>query len=408
MGKGWEEFATKPATADFVEIGMSESEQLINDIHNGVDAICSEFPMSYWRDLDRNREYPSKFVKKLSSSGYLAALIPEEYGGSELGLRTALEILKRIHHNGANAAACHAQMYIMGTLLKYGSRDQKQKYLPGIACGDIRLQAFGVTEPNSGTDTLSLGTFAKKIDSGYTINGQKIWTSRAEHSDLLLLLARTTPIEQVAKKTDGLSVFLIDLREVSSKHIQIKPIRTMINHSTTEIFIEDLDVEQKTLIGEEGEGFKYILSGMNAERILVAAECIGDAQWFIHQASEYGNNRILFNAPISKNQGIQFPISKSYAHMKAAELMVHYAADKFDNDSNDGESANIAKLLAADASWMAAEACLQTFGGFGFAEEYDIERKYRETRLYQIAPISTNMILSYIGEKILGMPKSYG
>jgi alkylation response protein AidB-like acyl-CoA dehydrogenase len=323
-------------------------------------------------------------------------------------LRTALEILKRIHYNGANAAACHAQMYIMGTLLKHGSADQKQKFLPRIATGEIRLQAFGVTEPNSGTDTLSLRTFAKKTGSGYVINGQKIWTSRAEYSDLLLLLARTTPAEQVAKKTDGLSVFLIDLREVSNKHIQIKPIRTMINHSTTELFIEDLQVDQNTLIGKEGEGFKYILSGMNAERVLIAAECIGDAQWFINEASNYANNRILFNAPISKNQGIQFPISKSYAHMKAAELMVHHAAEKFDSGVNDGESANIAKLLAADSSWMAAEACLQTFGGFGFAEEYDVERKYRETRLYQVAPISTNMILSYIAEKILGMPKSYG
>lgn len=387
---------------------MSELDQLINDIHIGVDAICSEFPMSYWRDLDRNREYPSQFVQKLSTSGYLAALIPEEYGGSELGLRTALEILKRIHYNGANAAACHAQMYIMGTLLKHGSKDQKQKYLPGIASGDIRLQAFGVTEPNTGTDTLSLKTFAKKTDSGYIINGQKIWTSRAEYSDLLLLLARTTPIEKVTKKTDGLSVFLIDMREASGEHIQINPIRTMINHSTTEIFIQDLQVDKNTLVGNEGEGFKYILSGMNAERVLIAAECIGDAQWFIRQASEYGNNRILFNAPISKNQGIQFPISNSYAHMKAAELMVHHAAEKFDNGINDGESANIAKLLAAEASWMAAEACMQTFGGFGFAEEYDIERKYRETRLYQVAPISTNMILSYIAEKILGMPKSYG
>ncbi len=387
---------------------MGEFEQIINDIHIGVDSICAEFPMSYWRDLDRNREYPSEFVQKLSSAGYLAALIPEEFGGSELGLESALEILKRIHYNGANAAACHAQMYIMGTLLKHGSVEQKQKFLPGIASGDIRLQAFGVTEPNSGSDTLSLRTFAKKTGSGYIINGQKIWTSRAEYSDLLLLLARTSPLEQVVKKTDGLSVFLVDLRKVSSKHIQIKPIRTMINHSTTEIFIEDLYVEQNTLIGKEGDGFKYILSGMNAERVLIAAECIGDAQWFINQASNYANNRILFNAPISKNQGIQFPISKSYAHMKAAELMVHHAAKKFDSGINDGESANIAKLLAADASWMAAEACLQTFGGFGFAEEYDIERKYREARLYQVAPISTNMILSYIAEKILGMPKSYG
>jgi len=387
---------------------MGEFEQIINDIHIGVDSICAEFPMSYWRDLDRNREYPSEFVQKLSSAGYLAALIPEEFGGSELGLESALEILKRIHYNGANAAACHAQMYIMGTLLKHGSVEQKQKFLPGIASGDIRLQAFGVTEPNSGSDTLSLRTFAKKTGSGYIINGQKIWTSRAEYSDLLLLLARTSPLEQVVKKTDGLSVFLVDLRKVSSKHIQIKPIRTMINHSTTEIFIEDLFVEQNTLIGKEGDGFKYILSGMNAERVLIAAECIGDAQWFINQASNYANNRILFNAPISKNQGIQFPISKSYAHMKAAELMVHHAAKKFDSGINDGESANIAKLLAADASWMAAEACLQTFGGFGFAEEYDIERKYREARLYQVAPISTNMILSYIAEKILGMPKSYG
>lgn len=386
---------------------MDEFEQIINDIYVGVDAICAEFPMTYWRDLDKKREYPLRFVKKLSSTGYLSALIPEEFGGSELGLRTALEILKRIHYNGANAAACHAQMYIMGMLLKHGSAEQKQKYLPGIASGDIRLQAFGVTEPNSGSDTLSLKTFAKKMGSGYVINGQKIWTSRAEYSDLLLLLARTTPLEKVAQKTDGLSVFLIDLREVSNEHIQIKPIRTMINHSTTELFIDNLRVEKNTLIGDEGDGFKYILSGMNAERILIAAECIGDAQWFIYQASNYGNNRILFNAPISKNQGIQFPISRSYAHMKAAELMVHHAAEKFDKGLNDGESANIAKLLAADASWMAAEACLQTFGGFGFAEEYDIERKYRETRLYQVAPISTNMILAYISEKILGMPKSY-
>ena len=384
---------------------MSELDQLINDIHVGIDAICSEFPMSYWRDLDRNREYPSQFVQQLSSSGYLAALIPEEYGGSELGLRTALEILKRIHYNGANAAACHAQMYIMGTLLKHGSKDQKQKYLPGIASGDIRLQAFGVTEPNTGTDTLSLKTFAKKTDYGYIINDQKIWTSRAEYSDLMLLLAKTNKEEK--NKRNSLSLFLIDMRPYINKEINIKPIKTMINHSSTEVFFDNLEVNENCLIGEEGRGFEYILDGLNAERLLIAAECIGDAKYFIDKSTKYANDREVFGRPIGKNQAIQFPIAKAYSRMIAAELLLQKGCNLYDNKKNCGQEANIAKLLSAEASWDAAEATMQTFGGFSFSEEYHIERKFRETRLYQIAPVSTNMILAYVSHKILGFPRSY-
>ena len=390
-----------------------ETSNLVQDdtnseIRSSVAKLCQDFQGEYWRNLDRDQAYPTEFVQSLTDSGFLSVLIPEQYGGSGLGITSASVILEEIHHQGCNAAACHAQMYTMGTVLRHGSDEQKKSYLPEIASGKLRLQAFGVTEPTSGTDTTSLRTTATKDGDDYIINGQKIWTSRAEHSDLMLLLARTKPLSEVSKKTDGLSVFLLDMQKAKNNGLTIKPIRTMMNHSTTEVFFDNLRIPADNLIGEENKGFRYILSGMNAERILIAAECIGDAKWFTKKSTQYANDRQIFGRSIGQNQGIQFPIARAYAQMKAAELMVHHAAEKFDNGINDGESANIAKLLAADASWMAAEACLQTFGGFGFAEEYDIERKYRETRLYQVAPISTNMILSYIAEKILGMPKSYG
>ena len=383
-----------------------ESQDL-KAIREGVAAICARFPGSYWQQCDRDRAYPEAFVAALTEAGYLAALIPEEYGGSGLSLRAGAVILEEIHRNGCNAAACHAQMYTMGTVLRHGSDAQKQTYLPRIATGELRLQAFGVTEPSSGTDTLSLQTTARKTDDGYIVNGQKIWTSRAEYSDLMLLLARTTPRDQVAKRTDGLSVFLLNMKDLIGKGMTIRPIRTMINHATTEIFFDDLHIPADSLIGEEGKGFRYILSGMNAERILIAAECIGDAKWFIDTATAYAKDRVVFGNPIGRNQGIQFPIARAHAHMLAAEAIVSRAAETFDRGEDPGGEANIAKMLAADASWEAAEACLQTHGGFGFAEEYDVERKYREARLYQVAPISTNLILSYIAEHMLGMPKSY-
>ena len=383
-----------------------ESQDL-KAIREGVAAICAQFPGSYWQQCDRDRAYPEAFVAALTEAGYLAALIPEEYGGSGLSLRAGAVILEEIHRNGCNAAACHAQMYTMGTVLRHGSDAQKQTYLPRIATGELRLQAFGVTEPSSGTDTLSLQTTARKTDDGYIVNGQKIWTSRAEYSDLMLLLARTTLRDQVAKRTDGLSVFLLNMKDLIGKGMTIRPIRTMINHATTEIFFDDLHIPADSLIGEEGKGFRYILSGMNAERILIAAECIGDAKWFIDTATAYAKDRVVFGNPIGRNQGIQFPIARAHAHMLAAEAIVSRAAETFDRGEDPGGEANIAKMLAADASWEAAEACLQTHGGFGFAEEYDVERKYREARLYQVAPISTNLILSYIAEHMLGMPKSY-
>jgi acyl-CoA dehydrogenase len=385
----------------------AEQDELA-DIRASVRALCAKFPGEYWRGLDRDRAYPTEFVGALTEAGYLAALIPEEYGGSGLNLGAAAAILEEVHASGGNGAACHAQMYTMGTILRHGSDAQKQCYLPLIASGKLRLQAFGVTEPTSGTDTLSLRTTAKREGNDhYVINGQKIWTSRAEHSDLLLLLARTAPKEQVKKRTDGLSVFLVDMRLAQGASIAINPIRTMMNHATTQIFFDDLRVPAENLIGEEGQGFRYILSGMNAERILIAAECIGDAKWFIAKATQYAKDRMLFGRPIGQNQGVQFPIARAYAQMRAAELMVHEAARKYDAGEDIGAEANMAKLLAADASWAAADMCVQTHGGFGFAEEYDIERKFRETRLYQVAPISTNMILSYLAEHVLGLPRSY-
>jgi len=377
------------------------------EIRAGVRKLCAQFPGEYWRRLDRETAYPSQFVKAVTAAGYMSALIPEEYGGAGLPLSAAAAILEEIQRAGCNGAACHAQMYIMGTLLRHGSDEQKGKYLPGIASGELRLQAFGVTEPSSGTDTSSVKTFARREDGHYLINGQKIWTSRAEYSDLMLLLARTTPKHQVAKRTDGLSVFILDMRTAREAGLAIRPIRAMMNHSTTEVFFSDVPVPAENLVGEEGKGFRYILSGMNAERILIAAECIGDAKWFIEKATDYAKERVVFDRPIGRNQGIQFPLAKAYAQMRAAELMVHKAAALFDADMSCGAEANMAKLLAADASWAAAEACVQTHGGFGFAEEYDIERKFRETRLYQVAPISTNLILSFLAEHVLGLPRSY-
>ena len=382
-------------------------DPMLDTIRDGVAAICKNFPGAYWQDCDSTRAYPEAFVEALTQSGYLAALIPEAYGGSGLNLTAAATILEEIHRSGGNAAACHAQMYTMGTILRHGSDAQKAEYLPKIADGSLRLQAFGVTEPSSGTDTLSLKTTARKDGNEYIIKGQKIWTSRAEYSDLMILLARTTPRDQVEKRTDGLSVFLVDMKKAIGNGMEIRPIRTMINHSTTEVFFDDLRIPADSLIGEEGKGFRYILTGMNAERILIAAECVGDAKWFIEKASTYASDREVFANPIGKNQGVQFPIATAYAHMLAAEAIVYRAAATYDRGDDPGAEANIAKMLAADASWEAAEACLQTHGGFGFAEEYDVERKFRETRLYQVAPISTNLILSYIAEHVLKMPRSY-
>ena len=385
---------------------MTESDD-IAEIRRAVQALCTEFPGDYWREKDRERAYPGEFVDALTKAGFLAALIPEEFGGSGLKLDAAAVIMEEIQASGCNGASAHAQMYIMNTLLRYGSAEQKAQYLPGIANGELRLQAFGVSEPTSGTDTLSLRTVAVRDGDSDVVNGQKIWTSRAEHSDLMLLLARTTPREQVAKKTEGLSIFLVDMRAAVGNGLTIKPIRTMMNHSTTEVFFDDLRIPASSLIGEEGKGFRYILSGMNAERILIAAECVGDAKWFIQKAADYARERSVFARPIGQNQGVQFPIARCYAQMRAAELMVHHAAAVYDAGGNPGEEANMAKLLASEASWAAADMCVQTHGGFGFAEEYDVERKFREARLYTVAPISTNLILSYLAEHVLGLPRSY-
>jgi alkylation response protein AidB-like acyl-CoA dehydrogenase len=374
-------------------------------IREAARALCADFPGGYWRGVDRERAYPSEFVVALTKAGFLAALIPEGYGGSGLPLSAAVAILEEIHASGGNGAACHAQMYTMGTLLRHGSDAQKQRWLPLIANGTLRLQAFGVTEPTSGSDMLSMATTAVRDGDDYVINGQKIWTSRAEHSDLMLLIARTTPRDAAAKRTHGLSVFLVDMR--AAKGLTIRPIRTMMNHATTELFLDNLRVPATNLIGEEGEGFRYILSGMNAERILIAAECVGDAKWFIAKASDYAKERKIFGRPIGQNQGVQFPIARAYAQMRAAELMVREAAALYQAGRDCGAEANMAKLIAADASWAAAETCVQTYGGFGFAEEFDIERKFRETKLYQVAPISTNLILSYLAEHVLGLPRSY-
>lgn len=377
------------------------------EIREEVRKLCARFPGEYWRELDARRGYPTEFVQALTEAGWLAALIPEEYGGSGLPLSAGAAILEEIHAAGCNAAACHAQMYTMGTVLKHGSEEQKRKYLPKIATGELRLQAFGVTEPTSGTDTTALRTFAKKEGDKYIVNGQKIWTSRAEHSDLMLLLARTTPRDQVAKRTDGLSTFLVDMRAARNNGLTIRPIRTMMNHNSCEVFFDNMEVPAENLVGIEGKGFRYILDGMNAERMLISAECIGDAKWFINKAVEYSKQRVLFGNPIGKNQGVQFPIAKAYAAMRAAEALLQQGLKKFEAGLPCGEEANMGKMLCADAAWMAAEACIQTHGGFGFAEEYDVERKYREARLYQVAPISTNLVLSYIGEHVLGMPRSY-
>ncbi|WP_426957071.1 acyl-CoA dehydrogenase family protein [Muricoccus radiodurans] len=377
------------------------------EIRAEVAKLCARFPGEYWRKLDEVRGYPTEFVQALTEAGYLGALIPEEYGGAGLPLSAAAAILGEIHAQGGNAAACHAQMYTMGTILRHGSAEQKAKYLPGIADGSLRLQAFGVTEPTSGTDTTALRTTARREGDRYIVNGQKIWTSRAEHSDLMLLLARTTPRDQVQKKTQGLSTFIVDMRAAKGNGLTIRPIRTMMNHNTCEVFFDNMEVPAENLVGEEGRGFRYILDGMNAERLLIASECIGDAKWFTAKSVAYAKERVLFGRPIGQNQGVQFPIAQAYARMRAAEAIVKEGLRKYEAGQNAGEEANMGKMLAAEASWAAGEACIQTHGGFGFAEEYDIERKFRETRLYQVAPISTNLVLSYLGEHVLGMPRSY-
>ena len=384
------------------------SEDELTAIRASVAALCARFPGEYWRALDRERAYPTAFVEAMTSEGFLSALIPEAYGGSGLGLVAATAILQEVHKNGCNAGACHAQMYTMGTILKHGTPEQKQSWLPKIASGEIRLQAFGVTEPTSGSETLALTTTAFRDGDAYVVNGQKIWTSRAEHSDFMILLARTTPREQIKSRSDGLSVFMLDMRAaLDAGTLTIRPIRTMMNHATTEVFFDNVRVPAANLIGEEGKGFRYILDGMNAERTLIAAECLGDAEWFIDKASRYASERKVFGRPIGENQGVQFPIARAYAQYRAAALMVERAAQRFDAGQTAGEEANIAKLLASEASWAAGEACVQTHGGFAFAEEFDIERKFRETRLYQVAPISTNLILAFLAQNALGMPKSY-
>lgn len=386
---------------------MLDTPTTYDDIRNAINKLCLQFPGEYWRQVDRDSAYPEEFVNVLTEAGWLAALIPEEYGGAGLPLSAGAAILEEIHRSGGNAGACHAQMYTMGTLLRHGSEEQKQQYLPDIANGKLRLQAFGVTEPTSGTDTGALRTRATIDGDDYVVNGQKIWTSRAEHSDLMILLARTKPLSENMKKTHGLSVLLVDMREAVGNGLTIRPIRTMMNHATTEVFFDNLRVPVNNVIGEEGSGFKYILSGMNSERILIAAECIGDAKWFIDKSVNYAGDRNVFGRAIGQNQGIQFPIAKAYANMRAAELMVNEALRLYELGKNPGAEANMAKMLAADASNEAANVAVQTHGGFGFAQEYDVERKFRETRLYQVAPISTNLILSYLSEHVLGLPRSY-
>jgi acyl-CoA dehydrogenase len=387
-----------------VQLTLDETYAEIRDL---VRRICADFPGSYWRKLDDDQAYPTEFVAALTKAGLLAALIPEEYGGLGLPLSAAAATLEEIHAAGCNAGACHAQMYIMGTLLRHGSPEQKRRYLPEIAAGSLRLQAFGVTEPTTGSDTTQLRTRAERRGDHYVVSGQKVWTSRALQSDLMLLLARTTPADQVKKKSEGLSVFLVDIRSSLGHGLDIKPLRAMINHNTTEVFFDSLRVPADNLIGQEGQGFRYILDSMNAERILVASEAIGDGRWFVAKASAYASERIVFDQPIGRNQGVQFPIARAYAEIEAAALMVRKAAVLFEAGRPCGPEANMGKLLASEAAWHAAEAALQTHGGFGFAREYDVERKWRETRLFQVAPISTNLVLAYIGEHVLGMPRSY-
>ena len=379
----------------------------LQEIRAAVRDLCTRYPGEYWRGLEPDR-YPEEFVGALTDAGWLGALIPEEYGGAGLALTAASVILEEVNASGCNSGACHAQMYTMGTILRHGSEEQKERYLPRIASGELRLQAFGVTEPSVGSDTTSLQTTATRVDGGWEITGQKLWTSRAEHSDLMLLLARTTPADQVEKRTEGLSTFLVDMkRAVAEGTMTIRPIRTLMNHATTEIFLDRVAVPDEDLVGEEGRGFRYILDGMNAERVLIAAECIGDGRWFVEKATAYANERVVFGRPIGANQGVQFPIARAHAQIEAADLVRYKAAWLYEEGLPCGAEANMAKLLAADASWAAANACLDTHGGFGFAEEYDVERKFRETRLYQVAPVSTNLILAYVGQHVLGMPRSY-
>ncbi len=385
---------------------MSNNE-LHTDLRTAVRELCSRFPDSYWRELDAQETYPEEFVKTLTDAGYLAALIPEEFGGSGLGIAEASIILEEVNRSGGNSAACHAQMYIMGTLLRHGSEAQRAHYLPKIASGELRLQAFGVTEPTTGTDTTQMKTMAVRKGDRYVVNGQKVWISRVEYSDLMLLVARTTPLEEVKKKTEGLTTILVDLKDAIGNGMTVHPIRAMINHATTEVFFDNLEVPVENRIGEEGKGFRYLLDGLNAERILIAAECVGDGRWFVDRASKYAKDRVVFGRPIGQNQGVQFPIARAHVNVEAADLMRIRAAELFDAAQPCGAEANMAKLLAADASWEAANVTMQTYGGFGFAKEYDVERKFRETRLYQTAPISTNLILSFIGQHVLDMPRSF-
>jgi acyl-CoA dehydrogenase len=386
---------------------MAHTDDPYQDIREAVRALCSNFPDAYFRQIDSERGYPEAFVDALTTAGWLAALIPEEYGGSGLGLAEASVIMEEINRSGGNSGACHGQMYTMGTVLRHGSVEQKQRYLPKIASGELRLQSMAVTEPSTGTDTTKLKTRAVKTGDRYVVNGQKVWISRIQHSDVMLLLARTTPIDQVKKPSEGLSVFLVDVHAALGQGMDIRLIPNMVNHETNEVFFQDLEIPQENLIGEEGKGFRYILDGLNAERTLIAAECIGDGYWFVDRASKYANERIVFDRPIGRNQGVQFPIAESHIELKAADLMRFRACELYDAHQPCGAEANMAKYLAAKASWEAANACIQTYGGFGFAHEYDIERKFRETRLYQVAPVSTNLILSYVAEHVLGMPKSY-
>ncbi len=386
---------------------LATDRELHNELRVAIRNLCRRFPDEYWRTVDKNREYPEAFVKALTDAGWLAALIPEDYGGSGLGITEASVILEEVNRCGGNAGACHAQMYIMGTLLRHGSDEQKRQYLPRIASGELRLQAFGVTEPSTGSDTTKLKTTAVRRGDHYVVNGQKVFTSRVEQSDFMLLLARTTPLDQVKKKSEGLSVFLLDLQDARAQGLTVTPIETMINHSTNQVFFDDLKVPAENLVGEEGKGFRYILDGLNAERILIAGECVGDGFWFVERACAYAKDRIVFDRPIGQNQGIQFPIARAYVNLEAANLMRFRAAELFDGNQPCGAQANMAKLLAADASWEAANVAVQTHGGYGFATEYDVERKFRETRLYQVAPISTNLILAYIAQHVLGLPRSY-
>jgi len=386
---------------------LATDRELHPELRVAIRNLCRRFPDEYWRTVDKNREYPEAFVKALTDAGWLAALIPEDYGGSGLGITEASVILEEVNRCGGNAGACHAQMYIMGTLLRHGSDEQKRQYLPRIASGELRLQAFGVTEPSTGSDTTKLKTTAVRRGDHYVVNGQKVFTSRVEQSDFMLLLARTTPLDQVKKKSEGLSVFLLDLQDARAQGLTVTPIETMMNHSTNQVFFDDIKVPAENLVGEEGKGFRYILDGLNAERILIAGECVGDGFWFVERACAYAKDRIVFDRPIGQNQGIQFPIARAYVNLEAANLMRFRAAELFDGNQPCGAQANMAKLLAADASWEAANVAVQTHGGYGFATEYDVERKFRETRLYQVAPISTNLILAYIAQHVLGLPRSY-